>query len=213
MFCEVTSWLDWWLSSCRCFRGVSPRQCAWHFMRLMLSGPRALDFLGDQVLRLSVIWCVLAEIPSYLLFGLRSRYWGRQLWYYHSLVFGLFPFSFARLCSEHTVRLRPALLFTGRCIHRRFPRFLQLVPPRLSPRLLPLLTMVALSHVASVAVPNADSPLLFLYPSGSEAGGPQRSDALFGGLRWQLPGCRIKVLLAGICLCCRWVLPVCTFEH
>ena len=35
----------------------------WHFERLMLFGPRALDFLGDQVIRLSVISCGLAEIP------------------------------------------------------------------------------------------------------------------------------------------------------
>ena len=46
--CEVTSWLDWWLSTCGGFREhLSGEVCA-NFERLMLSGSRALEFLGGQ---------------------------------------------------------------------------------------------------------------------------------------------------------------------
>ena len=46
--CEVTSWLDWWLSTCGGFREHLPDEVRGNFERLMLSGSRALEFLGSQ---------------------------------------------------------------------------------------------------------------------------------------------------------------------
>ena len=46
--CEVTSWRDWWLSTCRVFREHLPDEVRGNFDRLMLSGSRALEFLGSQ---------------------------------------------------------------------------------------------------------------------------------------------------------------------
>ena len=46
--CEVTSWLDWWLSTCGGFREHLPDEVRGNFELLMLSGSRALEFLGNQ---------------------------------------------------------------------------------------------------------------------------------------------------------------------
>ena len=46
--CEVTSWLDWWLSTCGGFREHLTDEARGNFERLMLSGSRALEFLGHQ---------------------------------------------------------------------------------------------------------------------------------------------------------------------
>ena len=46
--CEVTSWLDWWLPTCEGFREhLTDEECG-ILERLMLSGSRALEFLGGQ---------------------------------------------------------------------------------------------------------------------------------------------------------------------
>ena len=46
--CEVASWLDWWLSTCRGFRENLPVEVHADFERLILSGLRALEFLASQ---------------------------------------------------------------------------------------------------------------------------------------------------------------------
>ena len=46
--CKVTSWLDWWLSTCGGFREHLPDRVRGNFERFMLSGLRALEFLGNQ---------------------------------------------------------------------------------------------------------------------------------------------------------------------
>ena len=46
--CEVTSWLDWWLFTCGGFREQLTDEARGNFERLMLSGSRALEFLGNQ---------------------------------------------------------------------------------------------------------------------------------------------------------------------
>ena len=46
--CEVSSWLDWWLSTCGGFREHLPDEVRADFQRLMLSGSRALEFLASQ---------------------------------------------------------------------------------------------------------------------------------------------------------------------
>ena len=46
--CEVASWLDWWLSTCRGFREHMPVEVPADFERLILSGSRALEFLASQ---------------------------------------------------------------------------------------------------------------------------------------------------------------------
>ena len=46
--CEVVSWLDWWLSTCGGFRENLPVEVRADFLRLILSGSRALKFLASQ---------------------------------------------------------------------------------------------------------------------------------------------------------------------
>ena len=46
--CEVSSWLDWWLSTCGGFREHLPIEVRADFERLMISGSRALEFLASQ---------------------------------------------------------------------------------------------------------------------------------------------------------------------
>ena len=46
--CEVSSWLDWWLSTCGGFRDHLPIEVCADFERLMISGSRALEFLASQ---------------------------------------------------------------------------------------------------------------------------------------------------------------------
>ena len=46
--CEVSSWLEWWLSTCRGFRDHLPAELRADFERLMISGSRALEFLANQ---------------------------------------------------------------------------------------------------------------------------------------------------------------------
>ena len=46
--CEVSSWLDWWLSTCGGFWEHLPDKVRADFERLMLSGSRALEFLASQ---------------------------------------------------------------------------------------------------------------------------------------------------------------------
>ena len=46
--CEVSSWLDWWLSTCGGFRVHLPVEVRADFERLMISESRALEFLASQ---------------------------------------------------------------------------------------------------------------------------------------------------------------------
>ena len=46
--CKVSSWLDWWLSTCGSFWEHLTDETRGNFERLMLSGSRALEFLGGQ---------------------------------------------------------------------------------------------------------------------------------------------------------------------
>ena len=46
--CEVTTWLDWWLSTCGSFREHLADEARGNFERLILSGSSALEFLGGQ---------------------------------------------------------------------------------------------------------------------------------------------------------------------
>ena len=46
--CEISSWLDWWLSTCGGFRDHLPSEVCADFERLMLSGSRVLEFLSSQ---------------------------------------------------------------------------------------------------------------------------------------------------------------------
>ena len=46
--CEVSSWLDWWLSTYGGFRDRLPVEVRADFERLMISGSRALEFLASQ---------------------------------------------------------------------------------------------------------------------------------------------------------------------
>ena len=46
--CEVSSWMDWWLSTCGGFCDHLPIEVRADFERLMISGSRALEFLASQ---------------------------------------------------------------------------------------------------------------------------------------------------------------------
>ena len=46
--CEVSSWLDWWLSTCGGFCDHLPIEVRANFERWMISGSRALEFLASQ---------------------------------------------------------------------------------------------------------------------------------------------------------------------
>ena len=46
--CEVSSWLDWWLSTCGGFRDHLPVEVRADFERSMITGSRALEFLASQ---------------------------------------------------------------------------------------------------------------------------------------------------------------------
>ena len=46
--CEVTSWLDWWYSTCGGFREHLTDEACGNFEWLMISGLRAQEFLGGQ---------------------------------------------------------------------------------------------------------------------------------------------------------------------
>ena len=61
--CEVSSWLDWWLSTCGGFRDHLPIEVRADFERLMISGSRALEFLASQgCTTLGNLWQTLLEI-------------------------------------------------------------------------------------------------------------------------------------------------------
>ena len=65
--CEVISWLDWWLSTCRGFREHLTDEVRGNFERLMLSGLRALEFLGNQ--GVMALWQSCAVPPRFPSFG------------------------------------------------------------------------------------------------------------------------------------------------
>ena len=65
--CEVSSWLDWWLSTCGGFQEHLPDEVRADFEQLILSGSRALEFLASQDARLSAISrrdSLLADVRS-----------------------------------------------------------------------------------------------------------------------------------------------------
>ena len=45
---EVTSWLDWWLSTLAGFSELLPKEARVNFEQLTVSGAKALEFLGSQ---------------------------------------------------------------------------------------------------------------------------------------------------------------------
>ena len=64
--CEVSSWLDWWLSTCGGFRDHLPIEVRADFERLMIAGSRALEFLATRDARLSAISSLRGEMPCWL---------------------------------------------------------------------------------------------------------------------------------------------------
>ena len=64
--CEITSWQDWWLSTCGDFREQLTDEARGNFERLMFSGLRAMELLGNQaVTALSIL--MLSHRDSLLL--------------------------------------------------------------------------------------------------------------------------------------------------
>ena len=71
--CEVSSWLDWWLSTCGGFRDHLPVEVRADFERLMISGSRAYNSWLARVARLLAISFLRGEIPCWPMSSLRSR--------------------------------------------------------------------------------------------------------------------------------------------
>ena len=68
--CEVTSWLDWWLSTCGSFQEHLTNEEHGDFERLMLSGSRAFEFLGGQ--GITALGNLMLSCQDSLLLDMRS---------------------------------------------------------------------------------------------------------------------------------------------
>ena len=143
--CEVTFWLDWWLSTCEGFREHLPDKVRGNFEQLMLSGSRSLEFLGTQ--GVTALGNLVLSHRDSLLLDARSMVPAEEV---ESLRYadlpsssGIFPAPL--LDSALTKMRRTTLLFSRRCILRRFLANLQLDCPRQDPCRPPLLT-VAVFH-------------------------------------------------------------------
>ena len=97
--CEVTSWLDWWLSTCGSFREHLTNETRGSFEWLMLFGSRALEFLGGQGIT-ALGNLVLSRRDSPLLDG-KSMMLAEEVarLHYAALVIRSFSHTLARVCS------------------------------------------------------------------------------------------------------------------
>ena len=143
--CGVTSWLDWWLSTCGSFQEHLTDEARGNFERLMLSGSRALGFLGSQGVmalgshvlsrRDSLLLDVWSTVPAEEVTRLRYADLPRLL------VSSCLPCL--TMPWPRCMRLRMTLLSSGPCIHRRLLGSLQRGQSRHRRRPLPLLNAVA----------------------------------------------------------------------
>ena len=124
--CEVTSCLDWWLSTCGGFHEQLIDEALGNFERLMLSGSRALEFLGNQ--GDTALGNLVLSRRDFLLLDVRSTVPAEEV---------------ARLCYTDlpsSPGIFPCPLLVQRSLqHRRFLGSLRLVRPRLGLCPLPLL--------------------------------------------------------------------------
>ena len=162
-----------------------------------------------------------AVSPRSLLLAVRSTVLVTEVarfLYCRSLVFGLFPFSFARLGSEH-----PAYSFARRSCSPSVPSavdffgFLRLVRPNLGPCPLPLLTVVAplpwcLGHSLQHRQPSP-LPLPLRVGRGWAAKVRRRFQRPLVASATPVVFARVPGWspLTGFCLCCGWGLPFCAF--
>ena len=170
--CKVTSWLDWWLSTCGCFLGHLTDKVRGNFERLMLSGSRALEFLGGQ--GVTALGNLRLSRRDSLLLDVRSMVPAAEVARLH----------YADLPSFSG--LFPSTLFDSALNKMRAASNDTLVQWTLHPLKIPLISSAGPSKAgslstssadrdgASVAEPSVDGPLLFLYPAGSAAAGAQR---------------------------------------
>ena len=157
----------------------------------MLSGSRALEFLGDQ--DVTALGNLVLSRRDSLLLDVRSTVPAEEVAHLHYADLpsstGLFP---SPLLDCALIKMRAAsttLLFSGPCIHRRFLGSLRRGWSRRSPHPLPLLTVAASLPwcLGRRCRHRRPPPLLFPYPAGSEAMGTQREGALFVDLQWLRP--------------------------
>ena len=100
--CEVSSCLDWWLSTCGGFREHLPDEVHADFERLILSGSRALEFLASQ--SCTALGNLVLSRRDFLLADVHSMVTAEEvarLWYY-SLPETVTLFSSALLDSALT---------------------------------------------------------------------------------------------------------------
>ena len=95
--CEVTSWLDWWLSSCGGFREHLPEEVRGNFERLMLSGSRAREFLGSQ--GVTALGNLVLSHQDSLLLDARSTVLAEEVARLRFVSWN-FSQSFARFCPD-----------------------------------------------------------------------------------------------------------------
>ena len=71
--CEVSSWLDWWLSTCGGFRDHLPIEVRADFERLMISGQELWSSWLARDARLLAISSLRGEMPCWLMSVVRSQ--------------------------------------------------------------------------------------------------------------------------------------------
>ena len=215
--CEVTSWLDWWLSTCGSFREHLTDEERGNFERLMLSGLRALEFLGDQ--GVSTLGSLVLSCRDSLLLDVRSTVPADEV---------------ARLCYADlpsSSGLFPSPLLDSALDKMRTASNNALVQRTLHPPKIPWKSSAGPSKAGSSSASSADcggaSPVVPRSQKQASTGPPplplpsrvrssgdtkaRRPFQRFRPLRWQKTRCREKVLLMGSRLCCGW--RVCLSAH
>ena len=141
--CEVTSWLDWWLSTCGGFREQLTDEARGIFKRLMLSGSRALEFLGNQ--GVTALGNLVLSCRDSLLMDVRSMVPAEEVARLRYAVLpsssGLFP---SPLLDSALTKMRAASndALVQRTLHPpKVPRKSSAGPSKLGLHLLPLLTV------------------------------------------------------------------------
>ena len=166
--CEVSSWLDWWLSTYGGFRDHLPVEVRADFERLMISGSRALEFLASQgcttlgnlvlARRDALLADVRGTVPAEEVARLRYSPLPQTASIFPHALLDSALLLVTLLCSG--LSTRPGFLGSLR-------RLVSLVDPRL----------LALVRQAPLVLPRLRSSRLLLLPRASLARGRRRAKA------------------------------------
>ena len=207
--CEVTSWLDWWLSTCGGFQEHLPDEVHGNFERLMLSESRALEFLGNH--GITTLGNLLLSHRDSLLLDARSTFPAEEV----------ARLRYADLPSCPGIFL--SALLDSALNKMRAASNDALVQRTLHPPKIPHKSSAVPSKAGTSSASSADrggaSPVVprlqqqaSTAPSSSSAQRRRKQRGRKGkapfsgasGGRWQPKRGREKVLLTGSRLCCEW---------